>query len=169
MQQPLKFLLLFAAAYIVFNLVYQAILYTWSPLPDPFTLGVTRLTIAMFPDLTYQTITNIPGYKIMDKESVIVNIKEGCNGIAVWISVLCFIFAFRSNLKAYLCYIPLSFILIQISNILRLYILIRIKRNEPQYFNFFHTYAFPAIIYFFAFLLMVLWVKKFVKPATHFK
>lgn len=164
MRRPLSFLLIFAAAYILLNLLYQALLYFYSPLPDLFTVAVTKITLMLLPNLSYHTIADAPGLQIRDSAHAIVNIKEGCNGIAVWISLLSFIVAFKSNkLKAYLIFIPLSFVCIQICNVLRLFILIRIKIFHPEYFDFFHTYAFPAIIYFFAFLLMVVWVKMSVR------
>ncbi len=163
MTKSLKFLLFFTASYIMLNLVYQALLYFYTPLPDPFTVAVTKITLTFLPHLSYRTLIDAPGLQVSDTLHAIVNIKEGCNGMAVWMSLLSFIIAFRSNLKAYLIFVPLSFILIQASNILRLFILIRVKINQPQYFDFFHTYAFPAIIYFFAFLLMVSWVKWWVR------
>ena len=162
MNKPLKFLLLFAASYILLNLLYQALLYLYAPLPDLFTVGVTKITLTLLPSLSYQTLADAPGLQIRDAEHAIVNIKEGCNGIAVWIALLSFIIAFKSNkMKAYLIFIPLSFVCIQVCNVLRLYVLIRIKIVHPSWFDFFHAYAFPAIIYFFAFLLMVVWVKRF--------
>ncbi|MFZ4799542.1 MAG: hypothetical protein ACOYMA_18745, partial [Bacteroidia bacterium] len=55
---------------------------------------------------------------------------------------------------------------ILIFNILRLYMLIEIKLNYIAYFDIFHTYIFPAIIYFITFLLMILWVKFIGKKPT---
>ncbi len=163
MNKSLKFLLLFAASYILLNLLYQALLYYYTPLPDPFTVAVTKITLGLLPNLSYQTLADAPGLQIWDAVHAIVNVKEGCNGMAVWIALLSFIIAFKTwSLKAYLIFIPVSFIIIQVCNVLRLYLLIQIKMNRVYYFDFFHTYVFPAIIYLFAFLLMVLWVKKFV-------
>ncbi len=162
MDRSLKFLLLFALSCILLNLLYQALLYLYAPLPDLFTVAVTKITLIFLPNLSYQPLADAPGLQIRDAAHAIVNIKEGCNGIAVWISLLSFIVAFKSDkLKAYLIFIPLSFVCIQICNVLRLYVLIRIKMVHPSSFDFFHTYVFPAIIYFIAFLLMVVWVRKF--------
>ncbi|MDP1725503.1 MAG: hypothetical protein Q8M15_01870 [Bacteroidota bacterium] len=164
MQKPLSFFLIFAASYILLNLLYQALLYYYTPLPDLFTVAVTRVTLTLLPNLSYQTLSHATGLQIISATHAIVNIKEGCNGIAVWIALLSFIIAFKSgSFKAYLIFIPVSFIIIQVCNVLRLYLLIQIKMNRVYYFDFFHTYIFPAIIYLFAFLLMVVWVMRFVK------
>lgn len=161
MNKPLKFLLIFALSYILLNLLYQALLYFYAPLPDLFTVAVTKITLIFLPNLSYQTLADAPGLQIRDAEHAIVNIKEGCNGLAVWIALLSFIVAYKSRLKSYLIFIPLSFLTIQFINVLRLFVLIRIKINQPSWFDFFHTYAFPSIIYFFAFLLMVVWARRF--------
>jgi exosortase/archaeosortase family protein len=84
---------------------------------------------------------------------------EGCNGMAVWITLLSFTLAFTGKPKTYLWFLPLSFLLLQIGNILRLITLIQLKIQKPDLFEIFHTYLFPAILYAFAFGLMVWWVK----------
>ncbi len=162
--KPLAFILLFAGTYIVLNILYQGILYLYTPLPDPFTILVCKTTLLFTPELDYRELIAAPGLLVSEAGKPLVNIKEGCNGIAVWISLLSFIIAFRSDWMAYLVFIPLSFFLIQVCNVFRLFVLIKIKLLRPAYFDFFHVYAFPAIIYLIAFLLMVGWVKLFVLP-----
>jgi exosortase/archaeosortase family protein len=97
------------------------------------------------------------------KEKGLVNIAEGCNGIAVFNTLLSFIIAFKSDLSKYLKFIPISLAILFIINIIRLYILVEIKISTPQFFELFHTYIFPIILYFITFILMIVWVKFFNK------
>ena len=157
--KPIQFIAIFAISYIGLNLLYQGFLYLYAPLPDLFTVWVTKATLYFLPELHSRELVGTAGLQICEMNKPVVNVKEACNGIAVWISLLSFIIAFRSKIKLYLIFIPISFLVIQICNVLRLYILIRIRIQSPQYFDFFHVYAFPAIIYFIAFLLMIVWVK----------
>jgi exosortase/archaeosortase family protein len=76
------------------------------------------------------------------------------------IALISFLLAYKGSFKAYMITLPLSIIALFIANFLRLYALIQIRLNWPNYFVFFHEYLFPSILYFFAFAIMVLWVRK---------
>lgn len=154
----------FAIAYLILNLLYQGLIIWVEPNADPFTKWVANLCTLFFASSEINHLADTPGYVFKINGGNLVNIKEGCNGIAVFITVLSYIIAFKGKLKDYFWFIPLAFLLIQIGNMLRLILLINIKISYPLKFDFYHTYAFPAIIYAFAFMLMIWWTKKL---ATH--
>ncbi|MFN4083517.1 MAG: hypothetical protein ACK4K9_07800 [Bacteroidia bacterium] len=160
-KNAILFIVYFAVAYILLSVIYQAILVLFEPKADFFTTLVSKTVVLLFKDSSITELKNTPGYLFSINHIPVVNIKEGCNGIAVFVTVVSFCIAFKGYLKTYFWFLPVSFLLIQIANIIRLYILIRIKISTPLYFDFFHVYVFPAIIYLMAFVIMVWWVKKY--------
>jgi len=157
-KNAIQFIVIFITTYLFLNVLYQLVLYFAEPKADLFTEWVTVITGKLFSQSSYKPLENIPGYVFKINNYAVVNIKEGCNGVAVFIAFFSFCLAFKSKFKMYLWFIPLGFILLQTGNIIRLFILIKIKLFYPQNFNFYHVYVFPAIIYLVAFLMMVWWV-----------
>lgn len=158
-KKAVQFIILFALSYILLNGLYQYILWLYAPEPDVLTVFTASIFCNLFNQFTQTPLLNNAAVLISLDAKKLVNINEGCNGIAVITTFLSFAFAFKSNLKNYLIFIPIAIISILIINILRLYLLIKIKLAFSTYFDVFHTYIFPAIIYFITFLLMVFWVK----------
>ena len=157
MHPSLKFLLKFATSYLVGNLLYLGLLKLQTP--DAFTsLSAFLLDTISLPISTSLSDSG-NSYLILYQEKPIVNLAEGCNGVAIWISLMAFCIGYGGRFSQLLILTPISYLLLQIANIFRLYLLVQIKVAEPQHFAFFHEYAFPAILYAFAFLLMVAWVK----------
>ncbi len=158
-KKAIQFITLFVISYIIFNGLYQFILWLYAPAPDPLTLYTSIFFCKVFSQFTPTPLLFDAAVLISLEHKKLVNIGEGCNGIALITTFLSFSIAFKSTLKNYLIFVPIAIISILIINILRLYLLIEIKLNFNTYFDIFHTYLFPAIIYFFTFLLMVFWVK----------
>lgn len=153
-----KFVLYFLLCFLGLNVAYQFLLINQGNSLDFFTQFIANTTANIY-GLPTQINPFKPGVQIMNQAEPVVNIMEGCNGLAVWFTLLSFVVAFGGKTKHLVWYIPFSFILLQLGNLLRLLALIAIKLNNPAYFAFFHTYAFPAILYAFAFGLMLIWIK----------
>ena len=158
MSSSVKFIIYFLLCFLGLNLFYQLIVIKQGSSLDFFTEFVANTTAYIY-GLETQLNPIKPGIQILLNGQAVVNIMEGCNGLAVWFTLLSFVVAFGGKLKNLLWFIPVSFILLQIGNLLRLLALIKIKIAQPPFFNFFHTYAFPAILYAFAFGLMLIWIK----------
>ena len=158
-KKALQFIIIFIIIYVVSNGLYQYILWLYAPTPDPITLYTSLVLCKIFPQFNATPLLFDAAVLISKDQQKLVNINEGCNGIALITTFLSFVIAFKSTFKNYLKFLPAAIIAILIFNIFRLYVLIEIKINYTSYFDVFHTYIFPAIIYFITFLLMVLWVK----------
>jgi exosortase family protein XrtF len=158
MSNSVKFVLYFLLSFLVLNLVYQFILYNKANEIDPFTNVVAVFTANLY-QLKYEPNPLKPGIQLLNNDVPIINIMEGCNGLAVWFTLVSFVVAFGGKKSLYFWFIPLSFLLLEAGNILRLLALIFIRIHHSSHFDFFHTYAFPAILYAFAFGLMLFWTK----------
>lgn len=158
-KKALQFIVLFVVTYVITNGLYQYILWMYVPIPDPITLYTSLVLCKIFPQFNATPLLFDAAVLICKGQQKLVRIAEGCNGMAVITTFLSFVIAFKSTFKNYLKFVPAAIIAILIFNIFRLYVLIEIKINYTSYFDVFHTYIFPAIIYFITFLLMVLWVK----------
>lgn len=159
MNKSLRFVIFFLVTYISLQLAYTVYLWYFNPMADPITHFTARLLSAFLnqPEL----IANNLEAKILvrDEGKSLFNVGEGCNGLSVIIALVSFLIAFKGTKKAYLIFLPISFILIFLANLLRLYALVVVKKGYPDYFVTFHDYAFPAIIYLMAFCLMIFWTK----------
>jgi exosortase family protein XrtF len=158
-KKAIQFIILFALSYIILNGLYQYVLWIYSPAPDHLTLYTSIFFCKVFSQFTPTPLLFDAAVLISLGHKKLVNINEGCNGIALITTFLSFAIAFKSTFKNYLIFVPIAILSLLIFNILRLYLLIEIKLKFNTYFDIFHTYLFPAIIYFFTFLLMVIWVK----------
>ncbi len=158
-KKALQFIIIFIITYIISNGLYQYLLWLYEPIPDPITLYTSIIFCKIFSQFNATPLLFDAAVLISLGQQKLVKIAEGCNGIAVITTFISFVIAFKSSFKNYLKFVPIAVIIILFFNILRLYLLIEIKRNYVSFFDIFHTYIFPAIIYFITFLLMILWVK----------
>lgn len=158
-KKAVQFIIIFIITYVVSNGLYQYILWLYAPAPDPITLYTSIILCKIFPQFNATPLLFDAAVLISKGHQKLVNINEGCNGIALITTFLSFVIAFKSTFKNYLKFVPAAILGILVFNIFRLYMLIEIKLNYITYFDIFHTYIFPAIIYFITFLLMVFWVK----------
>jgi exosortase family protein XrtF len=157
MHPSLKFLLKFIVAYLLGNIAYW--LSTELFKPDPFTELAAYLLDSTFHSIKTTLKPDASGFIVFLKQKPMVNIAEGCNGMSIFITLLSFCLAFGGNANAFLWFIPSSFAALQLGNMLRLWLLVYIKSNYNAQFPLFHEYVFPAVLYGFAFLIMVFWVK----------
>ncbi len=159
MNKSVRFVIFFLVTYISLQLAYTIYLWWFNPLPDPITHFTAKL-LSYFLEQP-ELINNNTEAKILvrDEGKSLFNVGEGCNGLSVIIALISFLLAFKGTKKAYLIFLPISFSLIFLANLLRLYALVIVKKDYPSYFVSFHDYAFPAIIYLMAFCLMIIWTK----------
>ncbi len=165
-KKALQFIIIFIIIYVFSNGLYQYVLWLYAPTPDPITLYTSLILCKIFPQFNATPLLFDAAVLISKGQQKLVNINEGCNGIALITTFLSFVIAFKSTFKNYLKFVPAAIIAILIFNIFRLYVLIEIKINFISYFDIFHTYIFPAIIYFITFLLMIFWVKFIGRKST---
>ncbi|OYU95740.1 MAG: exosortase family protein XrtF [Bacteroidetes bacterium B1(2017)] len=156
----IKFVLLFLGSYLLMQLAYTGYLWMYDPMVDPLTLYTAKLLQVLFSN---SSLVDVPGASkvqfLLDGKAM-VNIKEGCNGLSVGIALLAFLIAFTAKAKKYLVFVPVCLLILFVSNIIRLYVLVRIRQSYPEHFVLFHEYVFPIILYAVAFVMMVLWVRK---------
>jgi exosortase family protein XrtF len=160
MPLAVKFIAWFLGSYLLLQFAYTGYLWLYEPAVDPITLLTAEVLIPFFDGAQLVDIPGASKVQFQIHQKAVVNIKEGCNGLSVMIALISFLLAYKGSFKAYMITLPLSIIALFIANFLRLYALIQIRLNWPNYFVFFHEYLFPSILYFFAFAIMVLWVRK---------
>lgn len=156
----IKFVLLFLGSYLLMQLAYTGYLWIYDPSVDPLTLFTSRILQTLFSN---SSLVDVPGavkVQFLINGKAIVNIKEGCNGLSVGIALLAFLVAFTAKAKEYFVFVPVCFLILFVSNIIRLYVLVQIRQSFPEYFVLFHEYVFPIILYAVAFVMMILWVRK---------
>lgn len=158
-RKAIQFIITFLLVYVCLTIAYQLWLWWLEPTPDAITRWMTQLLGVLFENANYRQLNEQAGYLFIVNQKPVVRIIEGCNGMAVFFTLVSFCAAFKSNLKSYFWFVPMAFILLQSGNLLRLFALVHVKLMHPHLFDFFHTYLFPAAIYGVAFLLMVWWVK----------
>lgn len=156
----IKFIAWFLGSYLLLQFAYTGFLWLYEPEVDPITLFTAEVLIPFFDGSQLVDIPGASKVQFQIHQKAVVNIKEGCNGLSVMIALVSFLIAYKGSFKAYLIAIPLSIIALFIANFLRLYALIQIKLFWSNYFVLFHEYIFPIILYFFAFAIMVIWVRK---------
>lgn len=160
--KAIKFIVIFVISYLLLNGLYQFLLWAYNPQVDLFTHYTTTSLCTISNDFSYVPSHYQIGYVLSYKQQKVINITEGCNAIAIVITLLSFCIAYTSKIKNYLLFIPIALCLVYIMNQLRIYWLVLIKVHYPNFFSFFHVYIFPAILYLVAFGLMVIWIKFFV-------
>jgi len=159
--KPLHFVFTFLGSYLLLQLGYTIYLYIFQPNLDPITLFTANVLVWVQPKATLVTMEAIDKAQVLVAGKAIYNVKEACNGISVMLSVLAFMIAFLKPWKAYAIAVPSSIFILFWANQLRLVALIKVQLFYPAHFVFFHEYLFPAIIYLFAFLIMVGFTKLF--------
>lgn len=162
------FLLKFLGIYIVGNLLYGWYVNASLPQPDSATYWVS-VQSAWLINVFGQNAKAIeyPSESMMYlqlRESSILTVYEGCNGLNVAIVFLAFLFAFGPYTKTMVWFIPLGLFIIHMANLLRIVGLFFVSLFRPDYLYITHKYLFTAFIYLFVFLLWIWWVMKLAKP-----
>ena len=90
-----------------------------------------------------------------------IKIIWGCNGLKQMYIFFCIIAFYYGSWKHKLWYIPAGLVVVHLFNIFRLAVIAIVVKDNPQYFDFLHTYLFKYMFYGLIFLMWVIWDKKF--------
>lgn len=165
----LLFLLKFGILFGGLSAAYSAWIDTYNEVPDPMTRWVSGQTVRVMKlfqlDVREELTTNEVSTSILLDGQTSIRVFEGCNGIAVFILFLSFIWAFDSRWKT-LIYSVLGVGLIHLTNLIRLSGLTVISVYRPEMMYFTHKYLFTLIIYAVVFGVWVLFVRQAMQHAA---
>ncbi len=171
-----QFLLTFGGLYLILAVLYKFYLgmdFSINNFPDYFTRLVAEQSREMVQVFGYSSkIEPHPfqeSMKFFVNDRYLARIVEGCNGISVIILFVSFIFAFYKGAKKTFIFAFSGSVFIYAINILRIALLAIAIYEYPEYTDFLHGTAFPAIIYGTVFLLWFVWVNNFSKNTKKWK
>lgn len=160
----LRFLLLSAALYAGWYLLYSLVLHPWDVLDriviDQLILwsgGILKmLGYALIPEPAnaehLRTIGVEGGHLLW--------IGDPCNGVGLFAVFLIFLVAYGGPWKHKLWFGTLGLLSIHFINALRVAALCIIVRIDYEWLNFNHDYTFYVVVYGWVFLLWYIWVKR---------
>lgn len=160
-----RFLLRFIGFYVVISLLYGFYITYYYPDADPVTTSETfQCAKILGPYTEAHTRPGSAHVTLYRNGEATVSVYEGCNGINVMIVFAAFLVAFGPYTRVMLWFLPLGWLVIYVTNLLRIIFLYHVSLSFPQYLYFTHKYLFTAFIYLIVFLLWVWWVRR---AATH--
>ena len=158
------FLTKFLVLYLGLNFGYSLYINSYGDNPDPFTSWVTDHCAAVLGVFGTDTDTVENDEKrnvgIIYRGNAIISVFEGCNGLNVMIIFFAFIVSFTHPNKKMLWFLPLGFLIIHMTNLMRVSFLFFVSKDFPDYMYFAHKYFFTAIIYVVVFILWFIWLTK---------
>jgi len=159
----LLFLLKFGVVFGVLSGVYSFWIKTFQGEPDPITQIVSDHTVSVMRivgfDVRQEPTAEESSTTIFIDNLAAVRVFEGCNGVAVFILFIAFIFAFRLGWSTVL-YALAGGVVIHLFNLFRIGGLAWIAVFRPEYMYFTHKYLFTLILYAVVFALWVLFARK---------
>lgn len=172
MWKEFKPIILFIAKFFLVYIVLTA-LYSWYLQPflyeqkiaDPITHWMTDSAVTLLNSLGFDAVnTHIDGESFRrialdGKYASIVN--EGCNAFSVIIIFISFVIAFSRGWVKTSVFVLSGFVILVVTNVVRIALLTWIFRYYPDYEKMAHDYLFPAIIYGMVVFLWLIWVKFF--------
>jgi exosortase H (IPTLxxWG-CTERM-specific) len=93
-----------------------------------------------------------------------VAVAGGCNGVEVCLIMAAALLAFPAPILARVGGVLVCIISIQAINLLRIASLLFLARYAPDWFEFFHTYVWDAVILLDAILIFFLWLRLYGTP-----
>lgn len=90
-----------------------------------------------------------------------ITVNESCSGLKQFYQILVLFLLFPGPLKHKLWFIPLSIIIMHITNVMRIVVLGMITLWLPDYWQFSHDWILRPFFYVVLFLLWVWWVERF--------
>lgn len=160
----LRFLLLCAALYAGWYLLYSLMLHPWGVLDRAVIDRLIGWSGAILRLLGY---TLIPEPAAGDIRTIGVEgghllwIGDPCNGVKVFAVFLIFLIAYPGPWRHKLWFGVLGLLSIHLINALRVAALCIIVRIDYEWLNFNHDYVFYVVVYGWVFLLWYIWVKRF--------
>jgi exosortase family protein XrtF len=164
-KQAIYFLLIFVGLYLSLNSLYGVYINAWAPDPDPITRWITQQVsfLLSFFDPGIHAV-GVPGsgnVAIDNSMHRVLLVFEGCNGLNVMIVFVCFLAAFRGNIKSTLLFAVMGIATIYFLNLGRVATLYFIAEAFPQYLYFFHKYLLTGVLYMFVFGMWIVWVNRY--------
>jgi exosortase family protein XrtF len=138
--------------------------------PDYMTNLVARQTNTILNSVGYDANVlphpNEASMKVIINGKFVARVIEGCNAVSIIILFLSFVVAFAGKLKTTIFYCFAGSIIIYAFNLIRIVILSVGLFHYPWREDILHKVLFPMLIYGAVFLLWMVWVNRFSKPAT---
>ena len=170
----LRFLGIFLVCYVSLSLLYGFWIEFQGNTADFMTREVSHQVAKIISWFGYPVSTadnqQGPTVFILQGDSIILNVFEGCNGVNVMIVFLSFVVAFGgSSWRHMFIFLMAGFAVIHLTNLARLLWLYGLTFVDMQLFHYFHKYIFTAFIYLVVFALWWLWVTRWsgIKPQNH--
>lgn len=161
-QPAIRFLLVFLATYFVLNLIYGIWIESLGNKPDAVTQWTSAQSAALARLLSYDASIlpneSEPKIGVLNGERIVINVFEGCNGLNVMIVFVAFIVAFGGAPRRMWWFIPLGFVVVHITNLVRILLLYFLADQGSSFFYYFHKYFFTAAIYVAVFVLWWVWI-----------
>ncbi|MBS1581554.1 MAG: archaeosortase/exosortase family protein [Bacteroidetes bacterium] len=164
-----RFLLLSAALYAGWYLLYALVLHPWGALDRAVIDQLIRWSGAILRALGYTLIpepANAEQLRTIGVEGGhLLWIGDPCNGVGLFAVFLVFLIAYAGPWRHKLWFGALGLLSIHLVNALRVAALCIIVRIDYEWLNFNHDYTFYVIVYGWVFLLWYVWVKRFAPAA----
>jgi len=90
-----------------------------------------------------------------------VGVNESCSGLKQFYQIAVLFILFPGPWKHKLWYIPMGFVVMFYTNVIRIVILSLVVIWKPEYWNFTHDWILRPFFYVVIFILWVIWVEKF--------
>jgi exosortase family protein XrtF len=167
-----RFLVTSSVLYLLFYLVYQFIIKTYTVLDEKFIrliINGAEKVLHLFGYTTFKDFNDSDVQVIGIDGSTGVWVGVPCDAITLFGLFAVFIIAYPGNQKPKWWYVPLGIVSIHVLNILRVSALALISYHKPESLAFNHTYTFTFIIYCYIFFLWIYWVNKFAGKTNHEK
>lgn len=156
------FLVKFGLVFGVLSAVYSYWIKTYKGEPDPVTQLVSDHTVTLMRwsgmNVKQEPTAEESSTTIFIDDFSAVRVFEGCNGVAVFILFIAFLFAFRLSGFTFV-FAAAGGLLIHFFNLFRIAGLAWIAVFRPEYMYFTHKYLFTLILYAVVFVLWVVFVR----------
>ncbi len=136
----------------------------------PITTRITELTEFLTQVVFQQStflIENLLPYKFSTQDNTMyinqgyISINSGCSGLKQFLQAALLFLVFPGPWKQKIWFIPLSIILMHLSNLLRIFLLAIAVNYKPEQFSFYHDIVLRPLFYVVIFGLWVWWVEVF--------
>lgn len=174
--RPLADLFLFAFITIVFHYLWWNMLGFFRA--TGFYIEVSTWIATQVYQPAYWFNTHILGMSITSVDATntmlfpevsgYITVEESCSGFKQMYQIFFLFLLFRGPWKHKLWYIPASFVIVFLVNIMRVILLSVVLIHWPAHWDFIHMWVMRPFYYVVIFVLWVVWVEYFTsKPARH--
>ena len=136
---------------------------TW--IIQPFTAAIAQVSAGVLQ--LFDSTVQAQGIVLSNSETgAAVSIQPGCNGVEAMIVVMAAIIATPASWKSKGIGIGVSFLAIQVLNVVRIISLFYLLQWNPVWFEWAHLYLWQALIMLDGLIVYLLWVRMLPGPAT---